>query len=209
MDHGRRLKPEQHQNQVEGAALGAVVQLQFVQVRRRLERGQQEGVDGVGEYPADEEGGREAQHHDDQARPQLDQMLHQRRARRLDLGLVDIGLGDQLALGAVFDGLRKKVAHDDAFSRPTDLRRAGLATGGASTATDSAETFGERGLRGLAAGVATGSGAGSSPRGGKPSICGSATGAAAGSGTEVITGVREFGKVRWPRISLSSARTSL
>ena len=57
----------------------------------RLKRLDEPDLDVRGEEEADEEGQDEGHHADDQTPAQLDQVLHQGRARRLDLGLVGLG----------------------------------------------------------------------------------------------------------------------
>ena len=102
---GRRrcgLQPEQGEQQVERTVTAGRL-LRRQQPRADFERVQQDDVDVLREVEADHEADRERRGADDQPLAQLDQMLHQRRARRLDVSfLVQVAqVADALRSGSL------------------------------------------------------------------------------------------------------------
>ncbi len=96
------FRPSQGQQQVERAVMAAGV-LGGQQLLGHRERVDQEQEDLVGEGEADAEADEQGHHADDQPRAQLDQVIHQRRARGFDLvfRIVSDGVGHEAMSGLV------------------------------------------------------------------------------------------------------------
>jgi hypothetical protein len=96
IDVRQRLQPRRAQDQIQRGHM-AVRPDGGIEGLRRHERLHKEQIDRLGKGETADETDREGDDADQQPPAQLDQMIHQRRARRLDLGFVTIGQGQRSA----------------------------------------------------------------------------------------------------------------